>query len=107
MAMINRLRPKTFFQVITVVMLASHFCQAQQPDVMLQKLIEVKLIRKKQVRAFEEQLEALESRSHASYLYALLQLEFKKVHGEYYAPYTFYTVLNGETSKQEAEKINQ
>lgn len=69
---------------MTLFILTAYSVKGQTMDSTLQKLVENKLIEKKQIRDFEEVLDRNETKSNSAYLRSLYQIEFKKLTGYHY-----------------------
>jgi hypothetical protein len=99
---------KTLLNILTYIFLIANFANGQTMDTPLQKLIDNKLIEKKQSADIEKFLKERESKSNSAYLHYLFQIEFRKLTGHYYSE--IGTSLNfGEDKPNETEqkKANQ
>lgn len=98
---------KTFFNVLTLLILAVNLAGAQTLDISA-KLIANNLIDKTQTKEFEFFVKSSEPKSNSGYLYALFQIEYKKLTGEKYSEFSTYLNIREEKIKPEEQiKINK
>jgi hypothetical protein len=99
---------KTLLQILTLLILATNIVNGQTMEKTLQKLTDNKLIEQKQVKDFEELLKKGETKSNATYLYSLFQIEFKKLTGQFYSEIGTHLSFGDEKPKPaEQTKINK
>lgn len=80
----------------------------QSMDTIIQKLVNVKLISKKQEKEFKEYLSWQDEKNNAAYLNAVFQCEFKKESGHLYSPFGVILSFDKDKPKpSEQQKINQ
>jgi hypothetical protein len=98
---------KTLFNVLTLLILAANLAGAQTMDISA-KLIANNVINKTQTKEFEAFLKSNEMKSNSRYLYALFQIEHKKLKGEKYSEFGSYLNFSDEKLKPEEQiKINK
>jgi hypothetical protein len=99
---------KTLLQILTLLILTTNIANGQTMEKTLQKLTDNKLIEQKQVKDFEELLKKRETKSNATYLYSLFQIEFKKLTGHFYSEIGTHLSFGDEKPKPaEQSKINE
>jgi len=99
---------KTLINILTLLILTVNFVNGQTMDKTLQKLTDNILIEQKQVKDFEELLKKSGTKSNATYLYSLFQIEFKKLTGQFYSEIGTRLSFGDEKPKPaEQTKINE
>ncbi|WP_431293971.1 hypothetical protein [Pedobacter sp. P26] len=91
---------KHLFNVLTILILAANLTGAQTMDISA-KLIENNLINKTQTKEFDAFLKSNEMKSNSGYLYALFQIEYKKLKGKKYSEFSSYLNFSDEKLKPE------
>lgn len=87
--------------------MAANLASAQTIDV-YEKLIANNLIDKTQTKEFDEFYKSSNIKSNPGYLYALFQIEYKKLKGEKYSEFSSYLNISEEKIKPEEQiKINK
>lgn len=87
--------------------MAANLASAQTMDV-YEKLIANNLIDKTQTKEFDEFYKSSNIKSNPGYLYALFQIEYKKLKGEKYSEFSSYLNISEEKIKPEEQiKINK
>lgn len=77
-------------------------------DRTLQNILDNKLIKKKQVKDFEDLIKRSENKSNAIYIYFLFQIEYKKLTGRFYSEIgTHFSFRNEKLKSTEQAKINK
>jgi len=88
--------------------LTANFANGQTMDTTLQRLIDNKLVEKKQSEDIEKYLKKNETKSNSSYLHFLFQIEFKKITGHYYSEIgTYLNFGDDRPNETEQKKANQ
>lgn len=82
---INFTSVKTWLKKLTYIILFINFACGQTMDEKTQKLLDNELLQQSQVKDFETLMNKSETKSNAKYLYALFQVEFKKLTGQFYS----------------------
>jgi len=99
---------KILLYTLTLFILTAYSVKGQTMDNTLQKLVENKLIEKKQIRDFEELLNRNETKSNSAYLRSLYQIEFKKLTGITYSELGMQLNFADEKPKPPVQaKINE
>lgn len=98
---------KTVAAVAILFLVIIHLGHGQSRDTTIEKLIDNELIKRKQTKAFKKLLESSEVQSTAAYLYALFQTEFKKLTGQYYSSFTYFSVGYEKLNENEQTNVNK
>jgi hypothetical protein len=99
---------KTIFNILTLLILTLNIVNGQSMDKTLQKLIDNKLVERKQINDFEELLNNSETKSNAVYLSILFLSEYKKLTGHNYSQFGSYLSFGNDKLKPaEQTKINE
>ncbi|GAA4122762.1 hypothetical protein [Flavobacterium chungbukense] len=79
---------------------------AQAQDIVLQKLIDTKLLEQKEVKDFKEVQNKIEIKGSTAYLYGLFHCEYKRVTGHFYSSFLadMISIENEKLSEEEQKK---
>src|SRR5688500_2163444 len=99
---------KTLLNILIYIFLTTNFANGQSMDTLLQKLIDNKLVDKKQSEDIKKLLRKSETKSNSAYLHSLFQIEFKKLTGHYYSEIgTYLNFADVKSGEAEQKKVNQ
>ncbi len=100
---------KTISSILISFFLTANITNGQIMDSTIQKLLDLKLIDKKQVQDFQEYLNHQDEINNATYISGLFQSEFKKLTGYDYSPFIRINFSFGKKKPKATEqtKINK
>ncbi|QSW89395.1 hypothetical protein J0383_00955 [Flavobacterium endoglycinae] len=95
---------KLFKQIILLLIFTSNFANAQLQDLILQKIIDNKLIEPKQIQDFEKSQNRLQTKNTTSYLYGLFQCEYKSTTGNFFSEIGSNDIFDSQKLTEEQQK---